>query len=45
MTLHDEKRLTARGPVRGSVIGISDGVTVPFSLVAGLTGKQVTQND
>ena len=45
MTPHVEKHSTARDDVRDIVTGISNGVTVIFSLVAGLSGKQVTQND
>jgi VIT1/CCC1 family predicted Fe2+/Mn2+ transporter len=35
---HDEKHFTAGEAVRDIVIGMSDGLTVPFALAAGLTG-------
>lgn len=35
---HDEKHFTASEIVRDIVIGMSDGLTVPFALAAGLTG-------
>lgn len=37
-TPHIEKHFTARETVRDIVIGMSDGLTVPFALAAGLTG-------
>ncbi len=37
-TLHIEKHFTASETVRDIVIGMSDGLTVPFALAAGLTG-------
>jgi hypothetical protein len=37
-TLHVEKHFTASAAVRDIVIGMSDGLTVPFALAAGLTG-------
>jgi ActR/RegA family two-component response regulator len=37
-TLHIEKHFTASDTVRDIVIGMSDGLTVPFALAAGLTG-------
>lgn len=37
-TPHDEKHFTASETVRDIVIGMSDGLTVPFALAAGLTG-------
>jgi VIT1/CCC1 family predicted Fe2+/Mn2+ transporter len=36
--LHVEKHFTASDTVRDIVIGMSDGLTVPFALAAGLTG-------
>jgi hypothetical protein len=33
-----EKHFTASKPVRDIVIGMSDGLTVPFALAAGLSG-------
>ncbi|NBV85306.1 MAG: iron transporter [Verrucomicrobia bacterium] len=38
MTPHLEKHFTAGDVVRDIVIGMSDGLTVPFALAAGLTG-------
>jgi len=38
MTPHIEKHFTASDSVRDVVIGMSDGLTVPFALAAGLTG-------
>ena len=35
---HIEKHFTASETVRDIVIGMSDGLTVPFALAAGLTG-------
>src|SRR6478672_3094753 len=37
-TPHLEKHFTATEVVRDVVIGMSDGLTVPFALAAGLTG-------
>jgi VIT1/CCC1 family predicted Fe2+/Mn2+ transporter len=37
-TPHVEKHFTASDTVRDIVIGMSDGLTVPFALAAGLTG-------
>src|SRR6266536_2593783 len=37
-TSHTERHFTASDVVRDVVIGISDGLTVPFALAAGLTG-------
>ena len=37
-TRHIERHFTAGQTVRDTVIGISDGLTVPFALAAGLTG-------
>ena len=37
-TLHIERHFTASEAVRDVVIGMSDGLTVPFALAAGLTG-------
>jgi len=37
-TLHVEKHFTASEVVRDIVIGMSDGLTVPFALAAGLSG-------
>jgi VIT1/CCC1 family predicted Fe2+/Mn2+ transporter len=38
LTPHIEKHFTASNTVRDVVIGMSDGLTVPFALAAGLTG-------
>src|SRR6202163_1545349 len=35
---HEEKHFTSTAAVRDIVIGMSDGLTVPFALAAGLTG-------
>src|SRR3954462_14958501 len=37
-TLHVERHFTASEFVRDIVIGMSDGLTVPFALAAGLSG-------
>lgn len=42
-TPHTEKHFTAGDTVRDIVIGMSDGLTVPFALAAGLTGA-ITQS-
>src|SRR6266581_3153500 len=42
-TPHIEKHFTAGNTVRDIVIGMSDGLTVPFALAAGLTGA-ITQS-
>ncbi|MEJ2242824.1 MAG: VIT1/CCC1 transporter family protein, partial [Candidatus Bathyarchaeota archaeon] len=36
--IHVEKHFNASDSVRDIVIGMSDGLTVPFALAAGLTG-------
>ncbi len=38
LTPHVEKHVTVGDTVRDIVIGMSDGLTVPFALAAGLTG-------
>src|ERR1700678_2445211 len=38
LTPHVEHHFTASATVRDIVIGMSDGLTVPFALAAGLTG-------
>jgi VIT1/CCC1 family predicted Fe2+/Mn2+ transporter len=40
-TLHVERHFTASELVRDIVIGMSDGLTVPFALAAGLSGTAV----
>jgi VIT1/CCC1 family predicted Fe2+/Mn2+ transporter len=41
-TLHVEKHFTASEFVRDVVIGMADGLTVPFALAAGLSGANIT---
>jgi vacuolar iron transporter family protein len=41
-TPHTERHFTASDVVRDVVIGMSDGLTVPFALAAGLTGAITT---
>ncbi|CAF2064793.1 unnamed protein product [Rotaria magnacalcarata] len=41
---HVEKHFTAGETVRDAVIGMSDGLTVPFALAAGLTGAVAQSN-
>ncbi|KAK8928848.1 Vacuolar iron transporter 1.1 [Platanthera zijinensis] len=38
LTHHREKHFTSREIVRDVIIGVSDGLTVPFALAAGLSG-------
>src|SRR6184192_2498743 len=40
-TAHIERHFTGSDKVRDIVIGMSDGLTVPFALAAGLSGAQV----
>jgi VIT1/CCC1 family predicted Fe2+/Mn2+ transporter len=40
--LHVEQHFTASEAVRDVVIGMSDGLTVPFALAAGLTGAAIS---
>jgi len=42
-TLHLERHFTASELVRDIVIGMSDGLTVPFALAAGLSGTGVVE--
>src|SRR3954467_14056139 len=42
-TIHVEHHFTASEFVRDVVIGMSDGLTVPFALAAGLTGMASVQ--
>jgi VIT1/CCC1 family predicted Fe2+/Mn2+ transporter len=44
-TPHTERHFTASDVVRDVVIGMSDGLTVPFALAAGLTGGLVGMRD
>lgn len=39
--IHSEHHFTATEAVRDVVIGMSDGLTVPFALAAGLSGAKV----
>lgn len=41
---HEEKHFTASDVVRDIVIGMSDGLTVPFALAAGLSGAVANTN-
>ncbi len=41
-TLHVERHFTASELVRDIVIGMSDGLTVPFALAAGLSGSNMS---
>jgi vacuolar iron transporter family protein len=43
-TVHVERHFTAGNAVRDVVIGMSDGLTVPFALAAGLTGAITSSN-
>src|SRR5262249_3328195 len=43
-THHVEKHFTASETVRDIVIGMSDGLTVPFALAAGLSGAVTSTN-
>jgi VIT1/CCC1 family predicted Fe2+/Mn2+ transporter len=43
-TPHIEKHFTASETVRDIVIGMADGLTVPFALAAGLSGAVVASN-
>lgn len=41
---HTEKHFTAGEIVRDIIIGVSDGLTVPFALAAGLSGANATSS-
>lgn len=41
---HTEKHFTAGEVVRDIIIGVSDGLTVPFALAAGLSGASVSSS-
>src|SRR5215210_6065870 len=43
-TRHIERHFTATEAVRDIVIGMSDGLTVPFALAAGLSGAVISSN-
>ena len=42
--IHVEKHFNSSDTVRDIVIGMSDGLTVPFALAAGLTGAIAASN-
>ncbi|XP_027919653.1 vacuolar iron transporter 1-like [Vigna unguiculata] len=42
LNVHTEKHFTAGKVVRDIIIGVSDGLTVPFALAAGLSGTDAT---
>src|SRR6187399_2834120 len=42
--IHTEEHLKSSDLLRDVVIGMSDGLTVPFALAAGLTGAVVSNN-
>ena len=41
---HSEKHFTAGDVVRDVIIGVSDGLTVPFALAAGLSGANASSS-
>ncbi|KAF2305668.1 hypothetical protein GH714_007400 [Hevea brasiliensis] len=41
---HEEKHFTSSEIIRDIIIGVSDGLTVPFALAAGLSGANVTSS-
>lgn len=41
---HKERHFTAGEIVRDIIIGVSDGLTVPFALAAGLSGANATSS-
>lgn len=41
---HKEKHFTAGEIVRDIIIGVSDGLTVPFALAAGLSGANASSS-
>ena len=41
---HKEKHFMSSEVVRDIIIGVSDGLTVPFALAAGLSGADVTSS-
>ncbi len=43
-SIHQEKHFTASDLVKDIVIGMSDGLTVPFALAAGLSGAVASNN-
>jgi VIT1/CCC1 family predicted Fe2+/Mn2+ transporter len=43
-TAHNEKHFTGTAAVRDVVIGMSDGLTVPFALAAGISGAGVSSH-
>ena len=41
---HEEKHFTAGDVIRDIIIGMSDGLTVPFALAAGLSGANASSS-
>lgn len=41
---HEEKHFMSSEIVRDIILGVSDGLTVPFALAAGLSGADVTSS-
>ena len=41
---HEEKHFMSSDVVRDIIMGVSDGLTVPFALAAGLSGADVTSS-
>lgn len=41
---HKEEHFTSSDVVRDIIIGVSDGLTVPFALAAGLSGADVSSS-
>ncbi|KAF2312977.1 hypothetical protein GH714_002395 [Hevea brasiliensis] len=44
LSQHKERHFTAGEIVRDIIIGVSDGLTVPFALAAGLSGANATSS-
>ena len=42
--VHEEKHFMSSEIVRDIILGVSDGLTVPFALAAGLSGADVTSS-
>ena len=41
---HNEQHFSSTDTVRDTIIGVSDGLTVPFALSVGLTGTILSSN-
>lgn len=41
---HEEKHFMSSEMVRDIILGVSDGLTVPFALAAGLSGAEVSSS-